>query len=190
MQNTPILSFFDRYLFWAQKFRVPLGALAVSVFVVLMDPTPRLLSIGAMVGLIGISIRFWAAGYLHKARTLTTAGPYRYTRNPLYLGSFVLLIGLAITGGSWIAGLVCITLFALIYYPTMLREEAELSNGFKEEYDRYVRIVPRFFPRFTSFPSSGQSFRFRQALRNREYSAFFGFLAVLLLIGLKLYLKK
>jgi protein-S-isoprenylcysteine O-methyltransferase Ste14 len=190
MPNTSILSFSERYLFWAQKFRVPLGALAVSLFVLLMDPTPRLLLIGAIVGIGGILIRFWAAGYLHKARTLTTAGPYRYTRNPLYLGSFILLIGLAITGGSWIAGLVCILLFVLIYYPTMLREETELRQGFKENFDHYVAKVPRFFPRPTGFPSSDQSYCFQQALRNREYSAFFGFLTVLLLIGLKLYLKK
>ncbi len=179
-----------QYLHWAQKFRVPLGFLAVLVFVLLMEPRVPLLIAGSGIGFCGLLFRFWAAGYLHKARTLTTAGPYRFTRNPLYFGSFIMLIGLAVTSGSWISGLVFVLLFALIYIPTMLREEDELRRGYQESYDRYAAAVPRFLPRHTRYPSSGQTFRFGQAFKNREQSAFFGYLLVLLVISLKLFLRR
>lgn len=182
-------SLLTRYLKWAQTFRVPLGFIAVLLFVLQMDPKPSLLILGSIIGFVGILLRFWSAGYLQKARTLTTAGPYRFTRNPLYFGSLIILIGLSITGGSWIAGVVFLILFSLIYVPTMLREESELRQGFQETFERYARAVPRFFPRVTHYPSSGQSFSMRQAFQNREYSAFFGYLLVLLVICLKFYLR-
>jgi len=179
-----------QYLQWAQTFRVPLGFVAVLLFVLRMDPKPGLLLLGSVIGFVGILVRFWSAGYLHKARTLTTAGPYRFTRNPLYFGSLIMLIGLSITGGSWMAGAVFLILFGLIYIPTMLREESELRQGFQEAFDHYAKAVPRFFPRLTGYPTNGQSFSIRQAFQNREYSAFGGYLLVLLVICLKLYLRQ
>ncbi len=183
-------SLLAQYLRWAQTFRVPLGFVAVLFFVLSMDPNPSRLILGSIIGFLGILMRFWSAGYLHKARTLTTAGPYRFTRNPLYFGSLIMLIGLSITGGSWIAGAFFLLLFGLIYIPTMLREESELRQGFQETFNQYARIVPRFFPRVTHYPSNGQSFSLRQVSQNREYSAFFGYLLVLLVIWLKLYLQQ
>jgi len=45
---------------------------------------------------IGLWVRARAAGHLHKQEILTVTGPYAFTRNPLYLGSFILMIGAAI----------------------------------------------------------------------------------------------
>ena len=60
--------------------------------------------IGAVIGFIGLCIRAYAAGYLHKQEVLTVTGPYARTRNPLYFGSSILTLGAAIAMHSgWAA---------------------------------------------------------------------------------------
>ena len=51
---------------------------------------------GAAIGLVGEAIRMWAAGHLEKSREVTTSGPYRFTRHPLYLGSSIMALGVAV----------------------------------------------------------------------------------------------
>ncbi len=86
---------------WIQRWRVPLGFLSAAIFIVLARPTPRALLIGAGVSLIGLGIRAWAAGHIRKNAELATSGPYAFTRNPLYLGSFFLGLGFTIASGRW-----------------------------------------------------------------------------------------
>jgi len=82
------------------RWRVRLGyPLAVAVLF-FARPQPRSILYGGLVGLVGLALRAWAAGYLHKQEVLTVTGPYAYTRNPLYLGSAVLALGVAIATRS------------------------------------------------------------------------------------------
>src|ERR1700674_3699991 len=62
------------------RWRVRLGyplAIAVLYF---SQPTPRSILLGALAGVIGLSVRAYAAGYLHKQEVLSVTGPYAYTR--------------------------------------------------------------------------------------------------------------
>ena len=68
----------------------------VVVLVVLAKPRPAEVAIGFVIAALGEAIRFWAAGHLLKTKELITSGPYRYTRNPLYLGRFLILTGLCV----------------------------------------------------------------------------------------------
>ncbi|MGE5361373.1 MAG: hypothetical protein ACM3NQ_20340, partial [Bacteroidales bacterium] len=66
------------------RLRVPLG-FAFGVFVFLLArPTPTTLAWGLGVSAIGEAIRLWAAGHVEKGREVTSSGPYRWTRHPLY----------------------------------------------------------------------------------------------------------
>src|SRR5712691_5128752 len=76
-------SFFVR---WRVRLGYPL-AVAVLLFA---RPTLSSILLGALVGLIGLGLRAYAASYLRKQEVLTVTGPYAYTRNPLYLGSAIL----------------------------------------------------------------------------------------------------
>src|SRR6476619_4853513 len=94
------------------RWRVRLGYV-LAVFVLLFArPTPRSVMIGAAVGLVGLWIRAFAAGYLHKQAVLTVTGPYAYTRNPLYLGSAVLAVGAATATRSWVSAAILLAYFA------------------------------------------------------------------------------
>jgi protein-S-isoprenylcysteine O-methyltransferase Ste14 len=170
----------------AQRYRVTAGFLAGLVFLYVSRPTVGLFLTGMLVSFSGIGIRFWAAGHLRKAQELTTSGPYRHTRNPLYVGSFLMLLGYTIAGGNWIAGIIVLALFMAFYVPTVYREELELRNGFAEEFDRYAAQVPRFIPRLTPYLGSSASFRLHQLKLNREYNSLIGCILGYLMIYIKL----
>jgi protein-S-isoprenylcysteine O-methyltransferase Ste14 len=170
----------------AQRYRVTAGFLVGLAFLYVSEPTPLLFLAGTCVSLLGIGIRFWAAGYLEKAQKLTTSGPYSYTRNPLYAGSFLMLVGFTLAGGNWLAGVVVLVLFVAFYVPTVHREEMELRNGFPEAFDRYAAQVPRFLPRLTPYHAEAGVFRFEQLVRNREYNSLIGCAVGYLMIYIKL----
>jgi protein-S-isoprenylcysteine O-methyltransferase Ste14 len=164
------------------RWRVRLGyplAIAVLWFA---RPTPRTLLCGALVGLIGLWIRAYAAGYLHKQEVLTVAGPYAYTRNPLYLGSAVLALGVGIATRSWVSLAILCAYFALFYSIVMRREENELRPRHGDSFEEYVRAVPLFLPRLTAAKLPGESsgaFSFAQYKKNHEWQAAVGFLLLL-----------
>jgi len=78
------------------RWRVRFGYPVAAVVLWLARPSPKSILVGMVVAAIGLWLRARAAGRLHKQEVLTTTGPYAYTRNPLYLGSFILTIGAAI----------------------------------------------------------------------------------------------
>jgi len=170
------------------RWRVRLGyPLAIAVLS-LSRPTPRSILLGAPVGVIGLWLRAYAAGYLHKQEVLTVTGPYAYTRNPLYLGSAILALAAGIATRSWIAALILIIYFVTFYSVVMRREEKELSLRHGAAFAEYARAVPLFLPRLTAAKLSGSSagsFSFAQYKKNHEWQAALGFLlllAVLLVI--------
>jgi protein-S-isoprenylcysteine O-methyltransferase Ste14 len=153
----------------AQKIRVPAGTALGIVFLVFMHPSLRSLWIGGVISLFGALLRLWAAGHIVKGSVLTRTGPYAFSRNPLYLGSFFMALGIIIGGqGYWL--LVLFALFYLVLYiPVMRAEELELLNGYGDAFIEYSKKVPLFFPRFrrAAYPVSG--FFWSRAARNREH---------------------
>ena len=136
-------------------------------------------------GLIGLAIRAYAAGYLHKKEILTTTGPYAYTRNPLYFGSSFLALGAAIAMRSWVGSALLLSYFSLAYTFVMRREECELRSKHPEAFDTYAASVPLFFPHLspqTPSTNSSSAFSWSRYRKNHEYEAAFGL--VFLLIAL------
>ena len=165
--------------------RVRLGYLLAMVTLWLARPNPRTILLGAAVGLMGLAIRAYAAGHLHKQKVLTVTGPYARTRNPLYFGSSILMIGAALAMNSTWAAALLIGYFALVYTMVMRREEMELRSQHGAAFDAYAADVPLFFPRlFATAAASERSaaFSWKQYVKNHEYQATVGF--VLLLIAL------
>jgi protein-S-isoprenylcysteine O-methyltransferase Ste14 len=162
---------------WIQRWRVPLGFVCAGVFLFFARPTPKALLIGAAVSLLGLALRAWAAGHIRKNAELATSGPYAFTRNPLYLGSFLLGLGFTIASGQLLLGLLFAGLFLGIYLPVMRVEASTMAQLFGSRYETYKQSVPLFFPRITPFRES-ESARTRfdgtLYLRYREYRAALG----------------
>jgi protein-S-isoprenylcysteine O-methyltransferase Ste14 len=169
-----------------QRLRVPLGFAIAAAVLYLARPTGTHLLIGLPIALCGGILRALAAGVIRKDATLTTAGPYAWTRNPLYLGSFLLGLGFAIMSGSWIAAALII-LPSFVVYPNVIRsEEAHLARLFPEQFHAYCAAVPRFFPRFRPI---SKAFSMKQYLANREYQTALGFASVLAALIVKWQLR-
>lgn len=167
------------------RWRVRLGYLLGVVVLFLAQPNPRSILLGAAVGVIGLSIRAYAAGYLHKQEVLTTTGPYACTRNPLYFGSSILALGAALALHSWLAVVLILAFFAVVYTFVMRREEMELRAKHGAAFDAYAASVPLFFPWFPLKPQPGSargSFSWAQYKRNHEHEAPIGFLLFLILL--------
>ena len=118
--------------------------LLVAALVVVARPTPLSVSVGFLFVAAGQAVRLWAAGHLRKSVELITSGPYRYTRNPIYLGLLALYFGVAVlAGNAWIAAL-GMPLFAVLRYGVVAREEAYLARRFGADYRRYRARVRRW----------------------------------------------
>ena len=123
------------------RWRVRLGYPLAIVVLAFAHPTPQSILYGAIVGSIGLLVRALAAGHLHKQEQLTVSGPYAYTRNPLYLGSAILALGVALATHSWISALILLSYFALFYSIVMRREEHELRFHHGAAFEQYARAV-------------------------------------------------
>lgn len=168
-----------------QRWRVPLAYVVAAVFFWLAQPTVRTIAVGAGVALLGLALRAAAAGHLRKHEVMSVAGPYRYTRNPLYLGSVILAVGFAVAGNSLVAAGIAAIYFIAFYPPVMRREEQELRARYGAAFDEYASRVPMFFPRMTSTKLAGaeqQHFSWQQYGRNGEYNALLGVIAALALL--------
>jgi len=169
---------------------VPLGFLCAAAFLFFAKPTPRALLIGACVSLLGLALRAWAAGHIRKNAQLATSGPYAFTRNPLYLGSFLLGLGFTIASGRWVLGLLFAALFLGIYLPVMRVEASHMAELFGKDFESYRRSAPLFFPRPTPFrqnESAENRFDGTLYLRYREYRAALGLVIAWGLLLIKIY---
>ena len=156
--------------------RVPLGFAFAALVLWLSQPTGETLLVGGVVAWAGEALRIWAAGHLNKSREVTSSGPYRWLAHPLYVGSSIMGVGLAIASGSVrVGGLIAIYL-GLTITAAVASEEAFLRRTFGERYDRYKRSGG-------AIDDASRRFSVARALANREHRAAIGFaVAVLLLL--------
>lgn len=163
----------------------------VPLYLIFARPSPPLLWPGLVLAVAGAALRTWAAGVIRKKKELATGGPYAYTRNPLYLGTFLIGTGLAVAGGRLSFVVAFFVLFGIIYGWTMRAEERDLYERFGREYDAYARSVPLFVPRVTPYrPPEPPSTRFdiQRYLNHQEYQAAVGVLIGFLVLAAKMFL--
>lgn len=160
----------------AARLRVPAGFALVAAFVYLAQPSWGSLASGLPVAAAGLWLRAWAAGHLAKNEQLAMEGPYAYTRNPLYLGTLTVAIGLAIASRNpWLIVLFA-AVFVLVYLPAIELEEQHLRQLFPG-YAHYAETIPMLIPAFhRGTREEGKGFRWALYRRNEEYHALLGFL--------------
>jgi protein-S-isoprenylcysteine O-methyltransferase Ste14 len=149
--------------------RVPVGY-AVGVAVLLLArPRVEWLPLAAALLAVGEALRLWASGHIEKTERLATGGPYAHTRNPLYVGSLLLALGVGVAAASpW--AVLLIALYFAVFYPAVVREEAAfLRQRFGAEYALWEAAVPLFLPRLTPAGPRGSRFAWSRVRRNREW---------------------
>ena len=143
---------------------------------------------GLLLVVLGEALRLWAAGHLLKNEALVTAGPYRYTRNPLYLGRLSIFTGLCVMlrlpyFAHWLILAAGLVIFFGYYLPRKERvEPARLAELHGETFVRYRREVPALFPTSRAWAGGSRAaWSLERALANREHwmvaglAAFVGF---------------
>jgi rfaE bifunctional protein nucleotidyltransferase chain/domain len=167
----------EPFLVWLLAHRrVPLGFVAGLPAYWLAAPTVASMVLGCLVAVPGEALRIWAAGHLRKAREVTTSGPYRFMRHPLYIGSTVMGLGFAVASGTVWSALVVLAYLALTMPTTARREEASLDRDLGGAYSAY---------REGRTEASGRRFRWSQVQANREFRALVGFVLALALLALR-----
>jgi protein-S-isoprenylcysteine O-methyltransferase Ste14 len=134
---------------------------------------------------LGEGIRTWSSGVIRKNNELATEGPYQYTRNPLYLGSFSLGLGFSLMTAQWWVPLVFSGIFYGIYRPTIREEEATLRMKFGPQFEQYRSRVPCFFPGpWTAHETSKapRVFDWGLVVKHREYQTWLGIAAGILMM--------
>jgi len=110
------------------------------------------------------ALRLWAAGHLVKNRVLTVTGPYAYVKNPLYIGTFLGMVGFALAArgdprdpwylrhfSAMVLGAALLA-FVFYYVPRKKRREGErLRELFGDAWDHYDRSVPDYLPRLRPY---------------------------------------
>jgi protein-S-isoprenylcysteine O-methyltransferase Ste14 len=120
--------------------------------------------------LLGNGLRAWAAGYIHKDRHLTTTGPYAFCRHPLYLGTFLSMVGICLLIGSWRAGVIFTLIFIAVYIPTIRQEETFMARAYGESYNEYKSKVPAFSPKIRMAKAEDfRNWRWKRLLLNEEH---------------------
>jgi len=115
-----------------------------------------------------------------KAATLITAGPYAHVRNPLYLGNFLLCLGVMFLTESYLLLLLSLVIFWALYLPVISAEEEFLREQFGADYLAYRQMVPRIIPRLTTAWKGQGTFQWKNL--RKEYLSLAGAASAVLAI--------
>ena len=149
---------------------------------------------GILIALTGQAFRLLVIGYAYIKRggkegrvwaeNLVIKGFYAHTRNPMYVGNFLMTVGLSMLYGSPWAYFAVIPFFSFVYASIVAAEENYLKSQFGKAYEDYMRQVNRFVPNFHGIRQSLAEFRYdwRCALR-KDYGTIFGLIAGILFIS-------
>ena len=109
---------------------------------------------GGILGFTGSALGLWGVRAFHRAGTnvspsrpttaLVTDGPFRYSRNPLYVAMTVIYLGMTLALGSWWPLAMLIPVLAMVHWRIVLREEQYLENRFGDNYRAYKVRVRRW----------------------------------------------
>lgn len=120
----------------------------------------------------GLLIRSWSAGTLNKSREVTAIGPYAVVRNPLYIGSFLMMVGFCVLTKDLPTFLLVAGPMSFLYWIQVRHEEVRLLKLFPTQWSSYADSVPRFIPRRIG-ANAFKGWSAQYWLLNREYQALF-----------------
>jgi len=144
-------------------------------------------SIAVIISFLGLAIRCFTVGYVPRgtsgrntrsqvAETLNTTGAYSVTRNPLYLGNFVIMSGIVLFIQAWWLAFIVWTGFWFYYERIIFTEEAFLRSKFGSEFIDWAQKTPMIVPNLRNWHKPNLPFSFKAILR-REFHTYFAIVA-------------
>jgi len=144
------------------------------------------------IGVVGLAVRVWTVGHVPsgtsgrstrglRADTLNTDGPYSVVRHPLYVGNFLMGLGVACFPALWWVVLVYVLAFWLYYERIMLAEEAFLRDAFGDAFVEWAERTPAFVPDLRKYRCPDLPFSIRNVL-GREYNGVLALVVVMTLL--------
>jgi protein-S-isoprenylcysteine O-methyltransferase Ste14 len=135
------------------------------------------------VSFLGLAIRIKTIGHTPKgtsgrntssqiAEALNTTGMYSIVRHPLYLGNFLIWMGISLFPHQWELIVICALSFWLYYERIMFAEESYLSGKYGNEFEEWAGETPAFVPDLRKWRKPELPFSLRNVLK-REYNGFF-----------------
>lgn len=183
---------------------IPLLAIPIFIFV-FFDPayTHRLFGkpldkvwdlFCILVSLLGLTVRGLVAGYVPRgtsgrntltqvAETLNTKGMYSLVRNPLYLGNYLMVLGILLFFQVWWFVLFGSFIFWIYYERIIFTEEEFLRRKFEKTFVDWASKTPVFIPKFDGWQKPDIPYSWKTMLR-REHSSFFGMVSVFTMLGI------
>lgn len=142
----------------------------------------------------GLAIRIITVGYVPRgtsgrntrkqvADVLNTTGMYSVVRHPLYVGNFLMWLGISLILHLWWLTLLIALIFWVYYEKIMYAEEEFLKKKFDDQFLAWAEKTPLFIPHFSLWLPPEMPFSVKSALK-REYASFFAMIATF--TGLKL----
>jgi protein-S-isoprenylcysteine O-methyltransferase Ste14 len=142
----------------------------------------------------GLALRAATVGFVPKdtsqrntgrpqAEALNTTGMYSVVRHPLYLGNYLMWLGVALFSGAWWAPVIASLVFWLYYERIMFAEEEFLRRRFGEDYTAWAGTTPAFLPRLRGWRPPETGFSLLTVLR-REPSTLLALIAALAVLKL------
>ena len=125
---------------------------------------------GAGLVIVGMLLRAWAAGILHKQNLLATAGPYAIVRHPLYLGSLFMALGFCLLLAEVENFVALLLVAAILYIPKIRGEERTLAQKFGSQWQAYKAKTYMLLPTLGAAVFKAH-WSFAQWRRNKEYNA-------------------
>jgi len=180
---------------WLFRWRSYLPLLMIPLFIIaLMEATDPRYAFGypgdqiftvccILLSFLGLFIRALTIGFTpkgtsggntkqQKASVLNNTGMYSIVRHPLYLGNFIIFLGIILFVKVWWFVVISALLFWLYYERIMYREEEYLREKFGESFLEWAAKTPAFIPLFKNWQSTNQNFSIKRTVY-REYIGFF-----------------
>lgn len=140
--------------------------------------------LGIILIVIGLFIRSWAAGMIHKNKVLTTTGPYALCRHPLYVGSLFLALGFALIINDLLLWIFLAAIIVLVYIPKIRQEEILLQRLFPADWPKFRKEVTLLFPRRLRMNNLLHAWSGKSWWNHREYNAVLASLAGIAVLAL------